>query len=58
MPPERAYELLAIRRDTVGDKGGARRAPAKRASAKESPDTRSVGPTSSGRKRTRWDAPA
>src|SRR2546425_13366338 len=58
MRRERAYELLAIRRDTVGDRGGAGRAPAKRASAKESPDTRSVGPTSSGRKRTRWDAPA
>ncbi len=42
MLPERAYELLAVRRETVAAKGGptkraARKAPAKKAPAKKSP---------------------
>jgi DNA topoisomerase-1 len=43
MLPERAFELLAIRRDTTGSNGGTpkksatRRAPAKRAAAKKAP---------------------
>jgi DNA topoisomerase-1 len=36
MAPERAYELLAIRRDTIGVKGPGRRAAARRAPARKS----------------------
>jgi len=39
MAPERAYELLAVRREQVAAKGGTptkRRAPAKKAGAKKS----------------------
>ncbi len=43
MPPERAYELLAIRRDAIGDKGTVRRAPAKRAPTKKSRGKKSAG---------------
>jgi DNA topoisomerase-1 len=44
MPPERAYELLAIRRDTIGDKRPARRAAARRQPARRSPAKKAAGP--------------
>ena len=46
MPPERAYELLAVRREPVAAKGGpakktaAKRSPAKKAAAKKPPPRR------------------
>ena len=51
MPPERAYELLAIRRDAIGGNRAIRRAPAKRAPAKKSAK-KSGGSTAPGRRRT------
>ena len=56
MLPERAYELLAIRREQVAAKGGtttraARKAPAKKAPAKKSAAKKSAAKKSAARKR-------
>ena len=56
MLPERAYELLAIRREQVASKGGtttraARKAPAKKAPAKKSAAKKSAAKKSAAKKR-------
>ncbi|MDQ3543996.1 MAG: DNA topoisomerase I, partial [Actinomycetota bacterium] len=61
MAPERAFELLAIRRDQVAAKGGTatkRRAPAKKVSAKKSAAKKSAAKKSAPKKSAATRSPA